>query len=244
MDRLLSFEFEILHAPGRTMGIADCLSRHPSPKEGESVKASELWNTWFTVNHVNNLNDVLASELNEPIRGRRWLKLQRNDKRSKSAHLPIQNKQLAACENKNQSNSTATNKMGQAQSTHDLTGSEINQISNKLKPKLKLANQIGQNSLAAKYLEDEFLQKILNIMKNPTKGKISLDSPWRKRFNAFSLDENNLLYIDDRLVIPKILQAAIKNSLHWGHPGRDNMSQQTSEIWWPRIHRDTTYLTG
>ena len=45
MDRLLPFECEIFHSPGRTMGIADYLSRHPSPIELESVKASELWNT-------------------------------------------------------------------------------------------------------------------------------------------------------------------------------------------------------
>ena len=63
-----------------------------------------------------------------------------------------------------------------------------------------------------------------------------------ERFNALSLDENNLLYIDDRLVIPKILQAPIKNSLHLGHPGRDNMLHQNSDIWWPRIHRDITLL--
>ena len=129
MDRLLPFEFEIFHAPDRTMGIADYLSRHPSPIKGKSVNASELWNRWFRVNHINNSNDILASELNQLIRGRRWIKLQRNDIRSKSAHLPIQNKQTAACENKNQTNSTATNKMGQAQSTHSLTGSEINQFS-------------------------------------------------------------------------------------------------------------------
>ena len=68
--------------------------------------------------------------------------------------------------------------MGQAQSTHDLTGTEINQISNKLKPNLKLANQIGQNLLAANYLDDEFPLKVINIVKNPTKEKIkSLDSP-------------------------------------------------------------------
>ena len=126
MDRLLPFEFEILHAPGRTLEIADYLSRHPSPIEGESVKASELWNTWFTVNHVNNLNDILADELNESTRGRRWLKLQRNDKRSKNAHLPIQNKQTVNCES---DNSIDKRKMGQTQSTSDLTGSEINQIS-------------------------------------------------------------------------------------------------------------------
>ena len=81
-------------------------------------------------------------------------------------------------------------------------------------------------------------------MKNPTKGETkSSDSPWRERFNALSLDESNLLYIDDRLVIPKILQEPIKNSLHWRHPGRDNMLQQNRDIWWPRIHRDITLLS-
>ena len=134
--------------------------------------------------------------------------------------------------------------MGQTQSAGELSGIENSQISNRLKPKLKFANQIGQNLLTANYLDDEFLQKIISIVKNPTKGKIkSLESPWREQFNSLSLDENNLLYIDDRLIIiPKILQAPIKNSLHWGHPGRDIMLQQISDIWWPRIHRDITLL--
>ena len=142
------------------MGIADYLLRHPSPLERESIKASELWNTWFTVNH---LNDVLADEINQPIRGRRWLKLPRNDKRSKSAQLPVQNKQTAAY-----SNEMLTNKMGQTQSAEELLGIENSQISNRLKPKLKLANQIGQNLLTGNYLHDEFLQKIFSIVKNPT----------------------------------------------------------------------------
>ena len=243
VDRLLPFEFEIAHAPGRTMGITDYLSRHPSPIEGESIKATELWNTWFTVNHVNNLNAVLANELNEPIGGRKWIKLQKNDKRSKSAHWPIQSKQTDACENTKNASSSVDNKMGQSQTTNNLTGTELYQVLGKLQPKLKLANQIGQNLLAANYLDDEFLQKIIAIVKNPTKGKIkNLDSPWRERFQALSLDENDLLHLDDRLVIPKVLQAPIKNSLHWGHPGRDAMLQQISDIRWPRIHRDITLL--
>ena len=106
-------------------------------EEGESINASELWNTWFTMNHVNNLNDVLADEINQPIRRRRWLKLPRNDKRSKSAQLPVKNKQTAAYSNK-----TLTNKMGQTQSAEKLSGIENSQISNRLKPKMKLANQI------------------------------------------------------------------------------------------------------
>ena len=159
VDRLLPFEFEIAHAPGRTMGIADYLSRHPSPIEGESINATELWNKWFTVNHVNNLNAVLVNELNESIRGRRWLKLKRSDERSKSAHWPIQGKQTNARESKKHENSNAANKLGQAYSADYLQGTEIYQVSSKLQPKLKLANQIGQNLLAANYLDDEFFTK-------------------------------------------------------------------------------------
>ena len=51
------------------------------------------------------------------------------------------------------------------------------------------------------------------------------------------------MYLDDRLVIPKILQSPIKNSPHWGHRGRDQMLRQITVIWWPRIHRDINLLT-
>ena len=70
VDRLLPFDFEIIHAPGRTISTADYLSRHPSQIEGASVKAKDLWNNWFTVNHINNVNSFLAEEFNRPIRGR------------------------------------------------------------------------------------------------------------------------------------------------------------------------------
>ena len=53
VDRLLPFQFATGHAPGRTLGIADHLSRHPSPIQGEAIKAEELWNSWSTVDHVN-----------------------------------------------------------------------------------------------------------------------------------------------------------------------------------------------
>ena len=48
--------------------------------------------------------------------------------------------------------------------------------------------------------------------------------------------------MDDRLITPKNLQNPVKNSLHWGHPGRDQMLRQIIDIWWPKIHRDITLL--
>ena len=56
VDRLLPFNFEIEHAPGRTMGLADYLSRYPSKQLGENFKAESLWNNWFTVNVINEMN--------------------------------------------------------------------------------------------------------------------------------------------------------------------------------------------
>ena len=58
VDRLLPFDFEIEHAPGRTMGLADYLSRYPSNQVGENVRAESLWNNWFTVNIINEMNKM------------------------------------------------------------------------------------------------------------------------------------------------------------------------------------------
>ena len=60
MDRLLPFDFEIEHAPGRKIGPNNYLSRNPSNQKGENVKAESLWNNWFTVNVVKEMNEVLA----------------------------------------------------------------------------------------------------------------------------------------------------------------------------------------
>ena len=107
VDRLLPFDSQIFHAPGRTIGIADYLSRHSSQIEGESVKAKELWNNWFTVNHVNNVNSILAEEFNRPIRRRQWLKLRRKDKRRKSeqTHKTHDNEQTTRLAKMGQNNS-------------------------------------------------------------------------------------------------------------------------------------------
>ena len=85
--------------------------------------------------------------------------------------------------------------------------------------------------LIATYNDDENLQKLIKIVKNPTQAmepmeRHKLESPWRERFNSISRDENNLLYMDDRLIIPKNIQTPIKISLHWGHPGRNQLLRQ------------------
>ena len=44
VDRLLPFDFAIVHTPGKPLGKADYLSRHPSDYEGSVAKAEELFN--------------------------------------------------------------------------------------------------------------------------------------------------------------------------------------------------------
>ena len=54
VDRLLPFQFNVVHAPGRTIGIADFFSRHSSEIASNihKIKAEEMWNNWFTVNEI------------------------------------------------------------------------------------------------------------------------------------------------------------------------------------------------
>ena len=69
VDRLLPFQFKVVHAPDRTMGAADCLSRHLSERNSnESVFiAEELWHNWFTVNEMTRNESLIKMILFEQI---------------------------------------------------------------------------------------------------------------------------------------------------------------------------------
>ena len=56
---------EVIHQPGPTMGLADYLSRHPSDyNENEwSKRSKELWESWFVVNSVENVNENYKGQL-------------------------------------------------------------------------------------------------------------------------------------------------------------------------------------
>ena len=70
------------------------------------------------MNHVNNVNSILAEEFNRPIRGRQWLKLNREDRRSKSeqTHASKQTTQLTKLDR--------NLKMGQNNSTNALADND------------------------------------------------------------------------------------------------------------------------
>ena len=58
IDRILHFDMEVIHQPGRTLGLAEYLSRHPNGyNEKEwSKNAKEPWESWFVVNSVEEIN--------------------------------------------------------------------------------------------------------------------------------------------------------------------------------------------
>ena len=74
VDRLLPFDFEVIHGLGRTLGIADYLSRNPTQQNENSIKAKTLWDEWFTVNIVPEMKTNLLANHNairserQPIR--------------------------------------------------------------------------------------------------------------------------------------------------------------------------------
>ena len=78
MDRLLPFEFSIVHTPGRTLRMADYLSRHPSEYEGSVAKAEELFNDWFTVNVVREITPEMKrlADWRKPIKSQESKKVQ------------------------------------------------------------------------------------------------------------------------------------------------------------------------
>ena len=63
VDRLLPFDFTVVHTTGRTLGMADYLSCHPSPYSGAVIKSEQMFNDWFTINVVNEF----ANDLEEAI---------------------------------------------------------------------------------------------------------------------------------------------------------------------------------
>ena len=220
VDRLLPFEFEVIHAAGRTLGMADYLSRHPSELKGASLKAEALWNEWFTVNCVISLKDVLEDS-------------DATSKASASERNTV-NRVIGT-------NSRQPIRKREERNPRDSSKNQCRTIERKVKMSEKSAiNLLNEKLLPANYAADKLIQRVISIIKNYNRTAVSrLPSPWREKFQSFSIDDNNFLYMDNRLVIPYSMRSMIMCSLHYGHPGRDAMLGMIGDIWWPRIHRET-----
>ena len=180
VDRFLPFQFKVVHAAGRTMGMADYLSRHPSQSisNEQKIKAEELWNNGFTVNEITKCKIVSEepSQQNttaQPI---------------KSNKLASENEMQESVKESNEAESTNVNEQtlkdvvatikpavssdsGQETDDKDKMSEHIFEAANQ--PPLKVPqcysfNQIaliqtlGNNTFASQYDTDEFLQKVIN----------------------------------------------------------------------------------
>ena len=108
---------------------------------------------------------------------------------------------------------------------------------------IEVLQTLGNFTCVSQYEGDEFLQKIIQLLKKPDSTKINrLPTPWREKFRCLSLDQHDFIYMDERLVIPKTLRPIIMRSLHYRHPGRDSMLATISNFWWPRLHREVVAI--
>ena len=56
LDRLIPFDFQVKHKPGAKIGLADCLSRHPS----SDAKPVSTYDSMFTVAKVSVIGSALG----------------------------------------------------------------------------------------------------------------------------------------------------------------------------------------
>ena len=100
-------------------------------------------------------------------------------------------------------------------------------------------SKINRVYFQANYEKDKQLQKVNRLIQNRDSSQIArLPSPWREKFNSLSLDSNKLLYLDERLVIPKDMRENMLTAIHFGHASRDAMLRETADMWRPKIHRE------
>ena len=104
---------------------------------------------------------------------------------------------------------------------------------------VEISQNLGNHNFAAHFEADNFIQKVINLLKYPDSTKIdSLPAPWREKFRCLSLDSHSYFYIDERLVISKAFRPIILRSLHCGHPGRDSLLATVANVWCPSLHRE------
>ena len=218
----------MVHVAGRTLGMADYLSRHLTELQGAAIKAETLWNEWFTVNSVIILNDVSVNKEATSAATSKQRKPARSVNESNTVNRKNAAKSNQPIRTRYKRNSRDSSK---SHCSYSARKGKMNRS-----PSIKLLNEKLQ---PANYNADKLIQKVIGLVKKHNKtGVTRLPSPWREKFHSFSSDQKEFLYMDKRLVTPQSMRAMIMCSLHYGHPGRDAMLRMITDIWWPRIHRE------
>ena len=100
-------------------------------------------------------------------------------------------------------------------------------------------SKISQLYIQPNYENDKVIQKVFRLVKEKNSAVISrLPPPWREKLTSFSVNEKDLLFMDNCLVIPKDMRENLLRAIHFGHARRDTMLLEASDIWWPKIHME------
>ena len=91
---------------------------------------------------------------------------------------------------------------------------------------------LNEKILPTNSAAEKTIQRVVSILKKCNKTVVNRHpSPWREKFQSFSLYSRELLYMDNRLVIPQSMKQMMMCSLHYGHPGRNAMLSMLADYW-------------
>ena len=103
--------------------------------------------------------------------------------------------------------------------------------------KIKTYKEINDIMLMANYQSDSGLQ---NVREAVLRRDVNFLRKENKLFKPVFKDlrvDRELVFFENRLVIPRDMRQAVLNNIHSGHPSREAMLGSVDEVWWPQIHR-------
>ena len=104
-------------------------------------------------------------------------------------------------------------------------------------PKVKTFKEINYIKLLANYQSDSGLQIVREaVLRRDVNCLRKENKLFKPVFKDLRVDRE-LVFFENRLVIPRDMRQAVLNSIHRGHPGRDAMLGSVEEVWWPQVHR-------
>ena len=234
IDRLLPFDMEIIHQPGRTMGLADYLSRHPSDyNENEwSKNSKELWESWFVVISVENVNENHERQLRA---NQRLTKLFKQSIRARDAESEKEMSETA--DRLKWERKQITCKMSRLQIGRERNATRNLIRSSKHQTQIVKPKEIEKSS----ELKTSPLQSIVSSVEEAsTSVKINPEITFVK-VKTFKEITDGLFMANYQaargLQNSDQMRQAVLNSIHSGQSGRDAMLGAVDEVWWPQIIR-------
>ena len=103
--------------------------------------------------------------------------------------------------------------------------------------KNKTFREVNEDMLIANYIADSSLQTVRDAIKRRDINKLTkANKLFAPVFKDLRVD-GELVFLENRLVIPRDMRQAVLNSIHKRHPGRDTILEAVEEVWWPQTHR-------